>query len=1207
MLILATFSPQGYPNGKVVYDFSLSNIDENFYSLYDIEPYRQLFAVFALTSYNEGIESGELETGLKNLRKKYPSAILHKVLVFGVPNKGLLEGSKHILPILSSKVSSFTSLETALCDITSDFLAELAVYVISRQMGSFKSPGIKILDTPRDNSDKPYNTSIRRGLLKHSPSGTPSISRAASVSKTGSISLGLSDRTKSKQHGRMVKFLGNMYLLAGRLPEALRDFTEAASILKSCYDHLWYASALEGIGVCLVLQAFLEVPITIPAIAMSATMRSHSHRDTESSASLPLSSPSLSSMTPPLSPAQSMPVRPHERPHLPHSASFSSLPNAAPGLGDFLPDLTDAVLRFYARSTSSSEESVPQIIYCEAILRFIKLLVISRQGGGWNGATLSAIVRGTSLAKNVTRDSPSATTIAEWCNRIYSTDLSNMPISAQCRVYCGLAGIYSSAGLARKKSFVLRELMLRLIPRMASDGNANLGTVLRNFDSTRRPGLIEFLDGICQVFGGGDITSIGCGWMDLKMSFLKSSISICESADNYEGVVHFASLLLSIMADSLSKEEQLRLFASIHKAIELCRKSGQGPVLAHYWDRYLLRDIRLVPSTSVVPIPQAPPTTTTDDSTDVFLYNPYAKRDNNMDLDDRVLIQGERADFLVKLQNPFEFEIHVSEVSLLTADMELNAVARNVFLPASSMYELTLSAVPRAFGKLKILGCKIQVSGCNPEEYLLSYHALPRAEPKIKQLGVNSGVKKTVQNASSRELEYEVIPAQPVAALNYLSLNHGWLMVLEGEKQVFSMSLSNLSDTTMNLIQFSFLDSTQEHLQAALGNKELALNEVYECEYFLYKRRSLKLVDPANKEIPAHEAGMFEFQVLGKRGMVNATINIDYGNHDHDTGSTVWTRRLSVPINITVNSSVELVGCDVVPLPRLVSDDHALTRLEGLCDPLEKDGRYVILIIDLRNLWSRALEVTLFSNKDETSRLAEFKQLIYPSRTNRFMLPVKWDGVSQSILDNLIPSLGKRQYVVDTNMTVDQARLMRETFWYREELLKLIGGTWRLEGSEKSGSVELRGLRLTRTMVNALRVDSIGISMTVWDSQKGDAVKQLNETTWQAKVENENCVVRTTISNATDQPVGGMLRLIPSMRYNEGGVDNDEIHKKIIYNGVLQRPIINIEPGKAVDVDLGLIILSRGEYEWTSIFEAFKGPEISRQYVQREPLFVKAV
>ncbi|ANB14360.1 Trs120p [Sugiyamaella lignohabitans] len=1299
------FSPQGYPNGKVVYDFSLSQNDEQYYSMYDLEPYRQTFAVFALTSYKEFCgESGHgqwLEEALKRLRNQYPAAIMHKIFVFGVPKEGVLEiESKHIFGILSSasKLSSFTSLETAMCDVTSDFLAELAVYVISRQMGSFKSPSIKGLDappgvsnrnrrvsgrggplrsdaegspgakgissggsgqaTPTNTSptppptstahDKPYNVSIHKSFSRQiSPSissnlsGTTmsnasSYSNSISITKTGSISLGLSDRTKSKQHGRMIKFLGNMYLLAGRLSDALKEFTEAATILKTAYDHLWYGSALEGIGICLVLQSFLEVPVTIPTVALHATLRGGTHNHTSSVShsstngggygsgygSRNESTSSINGTPPPTSPSPSP-----EGPTMPAPLRTSGS-DEPPRLNDFLPDLTDAVIRFYNRTPTSSEDTIPQIVYCETILRFAKLLVMSRQGGGWNGAVLSAIVRGTPLQLNITSDSPSAASVAAWCNKIYSTGIANLPIPLQVRLYSGLASLYSGVGLHRKRAFVLREMVLRMVgnPIAAETG------VLQMLDRSQKGGIIEFLDSVCRVFSAGEVTSIGSGWLELRLSFLKSCISICESISHYQGVVYFISLLFSTMADSLDRDEQLRLFSSLHRAVELSRKSERGPVYGQYWDPYMLRDIKVLPPTTVMPTRftrrRSESKSVESQNSEVFLYNPYSK---SKDVSERVLVQGERVEFSLKIQNPFEFEVHVNEITLLTKNVELiDAKLGNVFIPGSSVHDLFIVTSPKTPGELIITGCKIEVSGCHPEEYQLSNQGLPRLEVKLKTHGINSGIKRgdidetrnTVNNNSLvtvRELKLAVLPSQPLLLpKNQLSLEQTWVMVLEGEKKNFTISLSNQSNTNCKLVNFGFVDSTTEPLQATLADKDLPLNEVYECEYFLYKRRALQILNSPG--IGPHETGEYDFQVSGKRGLTSAVINLDYGVMDSDESEksentsedadslTTWVRRITVPVNVTVNPSIELSACDIIPLTEYRSSEHPLTRIDGLLQPLEPNSRYFILVLDLRNAWSQAMNVKIWSKSADNKRLSEVTQLIYPSRTSRFLLPIKWEpskADSEFYPQKPIPTMSRKQYVVDQNLTPEQVKLMTETFWYREQLLSYLGGEWEVDGSTRTGSVELRGIRLSRWMVTTLRTELVKVSMNMFSSSS--SIAQVNELTWQVDVDDDQLVVRSTIFNGSDVPISGILRLVPSLRYgNEGPIEADEIHKKIIYNGVLQRPVLQIMPGQSVDVDLGIIVLLRGEYEWTSMFEVADGLE-PRQYVQREPLFMTAI
>ncbi|KAA8916026.1 hypothetical protein TRICI_001841 [Trichomonascus ciferrii] len=1272
------FSPQGYPNGKVVYDFSLSPIDQQLCSLYDLEPYRQTLVVVGVTQYNEDGEL-KLADAVKTLKDTYPGALVHKVFVFGVTEE-IKDLPKHAIQIFSSKADSASefTLESAMAQLTSDFLAELAVYAISKQFASLKSPAIKELETPVVVSrpgDKPYNTSLKR--FQHEPSASSvNLSRQDSVSKSGSISLGLTDRTKSKQRGRMLKFNGNLYLLAGRLSDALKHFADAAAILKSAYDHLWYASSLEAIGVCLVLLSFLEAPVSIPQIALSATANNLTHQNHHPKISS-MSSTSFDStpnLPQPPAPTASTPTTQsnpasthssfsegmfhptnshhHQQPSLPHSPSTGSLTTysssassaQAPPLPEFLPELTSAILRYYARSQGSAEESVPQLVYCETVIRFCKLLVVTRLGGGWNGAVLSGIVRCTKVPKNLTRDSPSSNMIASWCNKLYITELSNLPILAQCNIYSGLASIYSSIGLMRKRTFVLREMLVNMIPKIvqsrqqksdhstptpaksatapsSSPSSASPAPVNGGFvtllDGVQENGILSLLDDLCRVYGAGDISAVGCGWSELKISFLKTCISVCESIPDLEGVIQYSVLLLSTSSDSLSRDDQIMYYNTIQKSLDTSRKLGRGDISATYWDPYLVRDIRITPAGPMAPKKGTRQQSNGDGEGQVFLYNPYSAQkqqateaaNNNV----RVLVQRERAEFVVKLQNPFSFEVQISEISLLTeGEIELEASSTNIYLPPASMYELHLPAVPSASGTLTILGCRVQVVGCSARDYYLIDKEDLRPEEKVKSIGVSAGARaKELQMKSRtyRKLNYEVIPSMPMMAVKSMSLNQGWLMLLEGEHYVFTLTLSNISSIPVKMVQFHFSDSTTEPLISAINSKELPLNEVYECEYFYYHRKALTWVnneDRAIGEINPHQTGNFDIDVSGKRGMTNAVITIDYSS-DSSGGKegTVWTRQLTVPINITVNPSIELGSCDILPLQ---SCQTFKSIMDSSCDISD----YVLLVADLRNSWTHPMDVTLWSlvkhgEGQEDEKLVELTETIHPSRTKRFLIPIKWTPLSFEEIERPIPLESRKQYIVDSS--VDHGKQMREVFWNRERLLKLIDGKWSASkgyGQQyREGAVELRGLRLSQKMVNVLRMDRISISMHMAENPQ---VRQVNETTYQVPIDDERGLLKTQITNRGNEPVSGVLRLIPTIRYQDvNTVDFDEINRKVLYNGVLQRPIKNIKPGKTVEISLGVVFISRGEYEWTSIFEISSGNHRLEQQGQRQPMFVKAV
>lgn len=70
-------------------------------------------------------------------------------------------------------------------------------------------------------------------------------------------------RGTSKGRGRVLKVLGDLNLLCGILPGAISHYTQSVEILRLTTDYLWHASALEGVGMALVLLSYLKVEYTV--------------------------------------------------------------------------------------------------------------------------------------------------------------------------------------------------------------------------------------------------------------------------------------------------------------------------------------------------------------------------------------------------------------------------------------------------------------------------------------------------------------------------------------------------------------------------------------------------------------------------------------------------------------------------------------------------------------------------------------------------------------------------------------------------------------------------------------------------------------------------------------------------------------------------------------------------------------------------------
>lgn len=1206
------FSPQGYPNGKVVYDFLLSPDEtQGVDALYDLEPYRQIFAIFAITSYNSSMK--DLDNYLKQMQKTFPMAIVHKIIVFGVPGETALKtNSRHVIPIFSSKAASFTSLETAMCDITSDFLAELAVYMISRKMGSFKSPSIKSLEPGSSGTmstplsvHRGYHGSLRRSMLHPSKS---------SVSKHGSMSLGLTDRSKSKHKGRSIKFTANMYLLAGRISDALREFSEAASVLKAAYDHLWHGSALDGIGVCLVLQAFLEVPINIPTVAINATMHQsdfHSHSQEHLSSSSPSSRPGSPITRTPSAGSEISPSQSNGggKVYTSDVTPTAHVVQPSYALQGFLPELTEAILRLYSRA---GEEPCPQTVYSDTILRLTSLLARSRVGGGWNGAVLSSIVRETQLSYNLTNESPTTQEIGSWCNKLLN--LADWGLVPECRVLLGIAGIYSETKQHRKASFYLRELVTKITPSRGTTPTEleQIELIIRMI-SQSYGSLHGFLTRIATSFAGGDLKAVGCRWNDLALSFFRSCLQLCQAVKDHLGVIFFAGQILRSAADSISSGEQMQTIAAIKGAQELGNRLGidKSSLEPPYWDQYILRDVRVAPFPDSVPVHRVDEQmsfASVQKRTSVFLYDPLLSRsrknsinEKNNESDDKGLVEEERSAFIVRMQNPFEFEVRVEHLSFITDPnvvVEVDMLAPGaISLPPMSVHEIMVAGTPHCATTIELLGAKIKVAGCSIGSYYLPscHFAGKKGQEKIKHIGPLQGSKLAeVQSAEEskgrKKLSFTIAPKQPLLTAQFRGVDHGWINLLEGEKRELCVQVSNHSMLDTNTIFFTHSDSATDSVQAALSMKDLSPTDVFDLEHMLYKEETVKFSGERKQRLlPAQMEEQFLFRIVGRRGLNNATIGVNYGLNEESEKSHLFLRKLSLFLNVTVNASIEIAGFDVCKWK------HTLEGLDSSLEWKKEADEHCTLaaLIDVRNSWSEALKTRF------TSEMALITCTIQPGAVSKIALPINWspdeDSFSYDTKD--IPSLSNKQYVQDQNMMGERGRYHREKFWIREKLLRGLTGEWSSERGDRYGFIDLRGsIRLSREMVSLMKFNPVVVEMSFHpDSHENSAALK------EVPVSSQTTVLHTIVTNKSHGPISGTLHITPFV--SEGTT----LENRVLITGNSDLVIKQIEPGQSINLRTGILFLTRGIYQWTSSVDLYESSKVVARVNQQQPICIKVM
>ena len=447
------------------------------------------------------------------------------------------------------------------------------------------------------------------------------------------------------------------------------------------------------------------------------------------------------------------------------------------------------------------------------------------------------------------------------------------------------------------------------------------------------------------------------GSLSLKLDVLRMCLNFCEALPDFNGVLHFTALLLRIAGPgtapkpnstdvfvALPRDEQVRLFSNISRTVTAASKLGLQQVETEYWDDFLVRGLFIMEEDFPLRLTHHRPAelksaAATDQGP--FIHNPWNKTPQPSTAD-TILVADEKYHFIIALQNPYDFELQVESLRIAAEGVEFTGHEKLFILGPYRTQKFQISGIARSTGTLDIVGCYIKVIGCRERLFpIFPEPWRPERERKMKTMGLKAAIGAPTSRPSSAVassidarlidtgpsapkpeiLTYTVIPEQPVVIVTDVSLPQGAVMVLEGERKRFTITVKNTSQTTaVDFVHISFQDSASAAIQAATLNKDLPVAELHDLETQLAKFPSLRWCKDGDDEVhtikPA-ESAIFEIEVVGRTRLTDAVVQIDYANlgkRRSEIDDRFFTRQVSVPISITVNASVQLQRPDIVPL-----------------------------------------------------------------------------------------------------------------------------------------------------------------------------------------------------------------------------------------------------------------------------------------------------
>lgn len=759
------------------------------------------------------------------------------------------------------------------------------------------------------------------------------------------------------------------------------------------------------------------------------------------------------------------------------------------------------------------------------------------------------------------------------------------------------------------------------------------------------------------------------GDLNLKIDVLKACINCCEALPDFNGVLRFTvELLQTIRGDMmlgeairsppyLPQDEQVRLLNNIKRTVGAGTRLGVSDLVAEYWDDFLVRDVQLLSlADPKKPVRRskteldAVNTSSDKAKKDPFLYNPFAKPTSKAL--EMLTVADELAPFQVTLQNPYEFEIEIEQLRLESTGVPFDAVAENFVIAPLSVQEITVFGVAHGEGSLQITGCIVKVRNCRTRRFPI-FKTFWKPEPEVKFKRTGLGAKKPLterpvswssttakdgkvdvkKGPETSTCEVKVIAKQPSLVIESMSLSQSAMMVLEGEVKTFTITLQNASLCPVDFVLFTFQDSTTRQLQSALSNRDLLPVEIYELELKLATKPALRWrrqgEDPSDCSTAAGQKATFTVDVLGKPGLQDTTVQIDYscvGAAPGELPDIFYTRQLFVPLTVTVNASVEVARCDILPfsgdfawknnidspagIDSIQKPDALLSTTDN--DPFSQvlgrlgNGAYgpdhCVVLLDLRNAWPSPLSVWLRVSEQTMANLPpdattedgpegkySVEGELQPGQVCRFVLVlprVYLDNPHASI--PVVNTGTRRQFVVSANkLSFEAEAASRESFWFREELLKRVLGGWKEPATGREGSIDLRNVRLNNRMVEAMRLEDVDMQFSLTSPssspETSDTVEQTGRSRFRVKTD-DLLTLNVTVHNRSSRPIHPLLRLQPSLRHQPNNIALD-LTRRLVWTGMLQQALPILASGESTNASIGVTVLCRGEYEFGASIE----------------------
>ncbi|XP_034178106.2 trafficking protein particle complex subunit brun [Osmia lignaria lignaria] len=937
----------------------------------------------------------------------------------------------------------------------------------------------------------------------------------APFEKKDFIGLDLESRNNRKRCvGRMTKHLGDLCLQAGLPADALSNYNSAASVLQAVNDWLWLGAAFEGLCAASALVLYPNMCRSLPL---------------QRNSSLQEGSPGKQRRG---------------------SQAVGALPS---------PPAIDVI-----------KSSIPHILLPEEISKKYREAIVH-----YSKYQYAGIIE-TEASFKATRISIEQNCTLQAASYLNNVILINLPLSEQEKIdrFTTLSDLYTSFGFVRKASFCLRLAATRHV----SQNNPN-----PDWQQCYNL-MLQATSGFKLSLDPADMSPENHrGWPVIQIQVINDLVAAANRMGNPALATRHMTFLLQTMYNYLTPNERKETALQLQSVSQQC-EGAPVPLVLDSGTVIPPANLTNLPKTksfvlkNMQPHLQPQKIERVKEDHGPFLFTPInfgslERKNISKSKVDYLWVEGDICEVSMQLINPLPFELHVSNMRLLTNGVVFESIPESITLPAESgPIAVTLAGRPKEVGDLEILGfsthtlgvksnCRLRyMEGMVHSLYTVEVvPALPRIEvatslPQTASFSSGDNIvtsasvslyggesaECTVTITNSGQIPIETIELSIQSTLDAISESKifKWsdenlmtqLPLQPGTSASLTLYLYAATDfiapTTRNDISSSTYLSQPNSLMSHSGHSSLPSR----LSSPSHTKRQSELTSSFRSGLSSHSGhSSLASSRLSKLAVPLHTSNVIEGQlkikYSGGAGLTAgYCRTSSVFVTIEMLPSVQITNWDVLPA--------------------ETPSQFY-LVLDLTNMTNHEMELHYTQTK-----------CIYMEGKEPCRIPVPVDRCPLSKLSMLngAGDIGELQKVCS------------------EHIASLVDLRWQLLGTESIGKATLSGITLTQDMLDLVRMSPLQWEIKINDT----TVKAQDELTCSLG----ECVsLGIGICNALEHPLSDLMLSINFYQDHHNGVNNYQLETRLSIAGANKVMLPSLQEYGRIYHECRVVFFTAGQYK----------------------------